>query len=797
MIGQRQPSALTAAEGAALVLDDGARWVWVADPLAEVAPARADAPIDPEGIPKYVTELDIPRVMPLDATIVNDCVDEYLVGVRQFRQQILPPPLPETTVWGYGSLARPGTFRYPGCTIEAAVDRPVRVTWVNGLVDRSGQFRPPLLPIDQTLAWANPPDGVDGRDSKPVFTSAQGPYRGPVPIVAHLDGGRCTEGSVGRPEAWYLPAAEDIPEGYATVGSRYDECRAKFAARHGLEWRPGTATFQYANDQRATTLWYHDHVLGMSRASVYAGLAGFYLLRGGRSDLPRGVLPGPAPALGDPPGKRYYEIPVIIQDRSFTAAGALCADGVFFPSSRTDGVIGPYVSDGGVPQLWVPGLIGTTMVVNGRTWPVLNVEPRRYRLRLLNGSSGRFLILKIAADPTARPAAPVVPFWQIGNEGGFLPSPVRLSQLLLADGERADVIVDFTAVPAGTALYLVNEGPDGPFVGGEPGVDHPPADPATTGQVMKFVVGSLIGTDTSVPPDLLSLPAPTTPGPPAAVGQVRDRRARSGAGSTADQLGMVDTTSDRVLLRRAAPGAPAYPTHESQPVPGTEVWELHNLTAEAQSVHLDDVQFQVVGRGPVGGPARPPEPWEIGFRQVVVAFPGEVVRVRARTSTARSLLSTRPAAIPVPASPTERPRVALHVDEGGRGAYPPQDPVDSGDPVFVDHTGGRRRLFAGIAVAGSGVVVLIAVAILAGFTSCGRSYSPGQHWPVELHQPANVATPDPSITGPDGRVHRTARVPAWRSGPDQPEATADNAVNDATAENAVNDGTRPERVRSA
>jgi hypothetical protein len=244
---------------------------------------------------------------------------------------------------------------------------------------------------------------------------------------------------------------------------------------------------------------------------------------------------------------------------------------------------------------------------------------------------------------------------------------------------------------------------------------------------------------------------------------VRDHRARSGAGSTADQLGMVDTTSDRVLLRRAAPAAPAYPTHESQPVPGTEVWELHNLTAEAQSVHLDDVQFQVVGRGPVGAPARPPEPWEIGFRQVVVAFPGEVVRVRARASTARSLLSTRPAAIPRPASPAERPRVALHVDVGGRGAYPPQDPMDSGDLVFVDHTGGRRRLFAGIGIAGK--VVLTAVAILASFTSDGRRYSPGQHWPVELHQPANVATPDPPLPG--ATAEHTAPLGSLPGGPDQ------------------------------
>jgi FtsP/CotA-like multicopper oxidase with cupredoxin domain len=75
----------------------------------------------------------------------------------------------------------------------------------------------------------------------------------------------------------------------------------------------------YPNDQRAATLWYHDHTLGMTRLNEYAGPACFYLVRGGSSDLPVGTLPGPAPALGDPPGMSYYEIPIAIHDRSFNA----------------------------------------------------------------------------------------------------------------------------------------------------------------------------------------------------------------------------------------------------------------------------------------------------------------------------------------------------------------------------------------------------------------------------------------------------------------------------------------------
>ena len=123
-----------------------------------------------------------------------------------------------------------------------------------------------------------------------------------MPIVTHLHGGHTTEESDGYAEAWYLPTANNIPAGFATEGSFYDTFKQKFLDKHGVTWEPGSATFQYTNDQRASTLWYHDHTLGMTRLNVYAGPAGFYLIRGGPDDLPQGVLPGTAPA-GDPPGE--------------------------------------------------------------------------------------------------------------------------------------------------------------------------------------------------------------------------------------------------------------------------------------------------------------------------------------------------------------------------------------------------------------------------------------------------------------------------------------------------------------
>ncbi len=274
------------------------------------ATAIAGGSVHPASIDKFVMPLVVPPAMPRvssDAT-----TDYYSIGVRQFRQQILPSPLPRTTVWSYGSTSDAGTFNYPAFTIEARADRRVRVKWTNELLDSRRRYLPHPLAVDQTLHWANPGGGLAGRDSRGTDPT---PYRGPVPIVPHLHGGHTTEESDGYPEAWYLPDATDIPADYARSGSWYDYFRGVSNATWGVDWQPGTATFTYLNDQRATTLWYHDHALGMTRLNVYMGAAGFYLIRGGASDLAPAELPGPAPVVGDPAGMRYYEIPIVIQGR--------------------------------------------------------------------------------------------------------------------------------------------------------------------------------------------------------------------------------------------------------------------------------------------------------------------------------------------------------------------------------------------------------------------------------------------------------------------------------------------------
>jgi FtsP/CotA-like multicopper oxidase with cupredoxin domain len=521
-------------------------------------------------------------------------------------------------------------------------------------------------------------DCIEGMPRTDCRGHSQAPYDGPVPMVVHVHGAETTEHSDGYPEAWYLPAASNLPPGYAQGGSFYGTFKG--ASPVGASWAPGSAVFQYPNDQPAATLWYHDHSLGMTRQNVYAGPAGFFVLRGGPGDEVVGTLPGPAPALGDPPGLRYYEIPIAIQDRSFEADGSW-----FYPDNRAffEGLAPeqlqiPFLPDaslGGEPSdvspIWNPEFFGNTIVVNGKTWPYLDVEPRRYRFRYLNGSQSRFLILRLvtATDPSDPSTWAPVPgaFWQIGAEQGFLPVPVQLDELLMAPAERADVIVDFGAVPVppGAGLYLVNLGPDEPFGGGVPGVDFPAADPATTGQVMQFRPVALAAPDPSTPPAQIALPAP--PALPAVAQRTRSLTLNEEESRTVyvledDDGNLVEVPMD---TEGAAPFGPteallgvlepdgtssarawADAITEKVTAPGdTEVWEIYNFTADAHPIHIHLVQFVVVDRQRLAsdeeghsvqpaellpGTNRPPEPWETGFKDTVVAYPGEVTRVKAQ-----------------------------------------------------------------------------------------------------------------------------------------------------------------------
>ena len=575
--------------------------------------------LDPAAIARYTQPLVVPSAMP--ATAPN----YYEIAVRQFRQQVLPPGLPQTTVWGYGSINHPGSFNFPAFTMEATAGTPTTVKWINELVDANGGFLPHLLPVDPTLHWANPPGGLAGRDSHPTFTTTPGPYRGPVPLITHVHG---MEGvgdeSDGYSEAWFLPAAKGIPPSYATVGTWYNTFKAKAASKGIPAWTAGSATFRYPNSQRPGTLWYHDHTLGMTRLNVYAGPVGFWLIRGGAGDQvidTRSTLTATLP-IG------AQEIPLAIQDRSFNADGSL-----FYPDSRAffDAITGPYAPATDVPPIWNPEFFGNCMVVNGRTWPYLDVEQRRYRLRLLNGCQARFLIVDCSAIPGLQ-------VWQIGNEGGFLPTPVNLAdmgmKLLMSPAERADLIFDFTAVPAG-AHTLLNAGPDAPFAG-LPISARFRADPATTGQVMQFRVGPRLTPDNTTPPLFMKLP-PVSALPAATTTRrlaLLEQMSMFFAGApVAALLGTMAPTNKGLV-----PTARLWmdPITEN-PAPGsTEIWEIYNRTADAHPIHVHDVMFEVVNRQkihpstsqPITGSTAPPEPNERGRKDTVVSYPGEVTRVR-------------------------------------------------------------------------------------------------------------------------------------------------------------------------
>jgi FtsP/CotA-like multicopper oxidase with cupredoxin domain len=630
--------------------------------MFEVPVAGAQIPggtLDPASVPKYQTPMLIPPVMPRAGTITmrgGKPADSYTISVKQFPQQILPTPLPATTVWGYGATEARGRglllHNAPSLTIEARHDRPVRVTWINDLVDANGDYLPHLLAVDQTLHWANPPGGTVGRDTRPGFLETPGPYTGPVPIVTHVHGAvGVGDESDGYPEAWYLPAAGNIPAGYATEGTWFDFFAGKAAASHGAAWGPGFATFQYPNLGRASTDWYHDHTLGMTRLNVYAGPAGFYIIRGGPDgddaviDTRTGgtaSLPGPAPRENDkfPPNKHYREIPIAIQDRSFNADGSL-----FYPDTRAffDEYAGPFIPDTDVAPFWNPEFFGNMTMVNGNTWPFQTVEQRRYRLRFLNGCQSRFLILDFDQIPG-------VEVWAIGNEGGFLAAPVNLTatngnRLLMGLAERADLIVDFTNVPLGSYV-LGNVGPDEPFGGGVPGVDFDVADPASTGQVMEFRVVPAIDADDSTPPQFLQLPA-VTPLPPETVTRplaLLEEESAFTDGPAAALLGTVDGDPNAGPAG-TMPQLWANDVTENPAVGATEVWELYNASADAHPIHIHELTFEVVNRQDIDvaeeshavevvpGTEVGPESWETGFKDTVTAYPGQVTRVRARFET--------------------------------------------------------------------------------------------------------------------------------------------------------------------
>ncbi len=402
----------------------------------------------------------------------------------------------------------------------------------------------------------------------------------PGHAVVHLHGAHCPSESDGLPDAFTHP--------------------------EGSGHNPSSATYCYPNDQPGATLWFHDHTMGITRLNVYAGLAGAYLLRDKHEvdlNLPCGA----------------YEVPLIIQDRMFDSRDKPTA--LLYQTSAEQ-----------------PEFFGDHVVVNGKVWPKLSVEPRRYRFRVVNGSNSRFYSLALSPLLAAKicPAA-----FQIGSDGGFLPAPIPLCStgqpaLLMAPGERADVIIDFSGGTPGDEILLTNDAAS-PFPG-----DPAPGPKPTDGmeQILKFVIvqPKTKAPDTSVIPP--SLPSRLSI-------KIDEHKVllRNVAAVTAilaaERMSPINTRHMTLVEKKDAKGNPIEvllndmhytdPVTEDPELDAIEIWELDNLTRDAHPIHLHLVQFQVLDRKrKADGAYTPVDPNEVGWKDTVRCPPGEITRIIAR-----------------------------------------------------------------------------------------------------------------------------------------------------------------------
>jgi spore coat protein A len=432
-----------------------------------------------------------------------------------------------------------------------------------------GQYPGPLIeafrgsPIE--IEWQN---NLPSKHIFPIDPHIHGamPPTPTVRTVPHLHGARTRSESDGLPEKWFTPG--------------------------------DAAHYFYENDQPAATLWYHDHAVGITRLNVYAGLSGFYLLRDDierRMDLPMG----------------NYEIPLVIQDRTIDDNGQL--------------IYNPTFDDGKplAPGVWASEFFGQLPVVNGAIYPYLNIEPRAYRIRVLNSSNSRFfnLFFNLAKSPTDVPS--LVTFQQIGTDGGLLPRPVALNKLLLAPAERADLIVDFSQLE-GKTITLSNDAP-APFPGWEFATTHH----AQLYELMQLRV--------VLPAAGKSSPLGTAP---------------SGSFSPLETSKVV-VTRDFVLSEQMDDQGRSIgmlingkryddPVTEFVKLGSTEKWRFINTTDDAHPMHLHLVQFQILSRQGFDiaafqkgalqliGTPRPPAANEIGWKDTAVVNPRDVLTILIR-----------------------------------------------------------------------------------------------------------------------------------------------------------------------
>lgn len=340
------------------------------------------------------------------------------------------------------------------------------------------------------VEWANE---LPDKHFLPIDRSLHGagPEVPQVRTIVHLHGGRVPPESDGYPENWY-------PPGKSVVSF-------------------------YPNRQDATMLWYHDHAMGITRLNMFAGLFGLYLIRDEEED-----------ALDLPKGQ--YEMPLILYDRSLRTDGQL-----FYPVS------------GDPAKPWVSEFFGEAILVNGTLFPFLDVEPRKYRFRLLNASNSRFYYLSLSSKQ---------PFRQIGSDQGLLSAPCALEHLTLAPGERADVIIDFAQH---LRQRIVLE-----------------SDRYT---ILEFRVSNASG--------LASAPIPS---PLRTIQRIKEQEAAKTRLLTLDGGDSDDPTLVMPMLLNGAFWHE--PVTENPALDTVEIWSLINVTDDSHPIHLHLVRFQILDRRP-------------------------------------------------------------------------------------------------------------------------------------------------------------------------------------------------------
>ena len=623
----------------------------------------------------------LPLAIKKTQTFAGLLTDMYSLGVAQFGENMHPDIPAATHFWGYYDLATRDQ-KYLGGVIVAKRGTPVLLNVTNQLPNKA------LIPIDPTLMAG--PNGV---------------MVGDLPlnrIVTHLHGGFTPWFSDGTPFQWFDPTGRT---------------GASFMNVPGTNPSTGSATYYYPMDQSARLVWYHDHAVGITRTNAYSGIASALVIFDDfeLSLVNSGLLPD------------LVGTPLVIQDKSFVARNILDQDptwkwgrpgDLWYPhiyehsgddmrwdygpevDPPSQGVTTPLPNPSVVPEAF----FDTTMI-NGGVYPVMTVSPKRVRLRMLNGSQARFYHLNLYPEDPSNPGEaklgiPGPAMYQVGTEGGFLPAlavhnnttplPLDLKadpdentanpdgpfNLLLAPAERADVIIDFNGVAAGSSFILYNDA-TAPFPGGDPRNSYYTGDPdqtvfggaattlpgfgPNTRTLLKIVVapgfGDSISTSTWVEqlnaqlrsnfltgnqPGLLYSNAgdPSTPGPVPYRGVINRRLSLN---EDFDNYGRliqtIGTFSSESMDNQGLPtwGLPYLADATEKPAAGSiEVWQIFNLTGDTHPIHFHLVNVQLIQRqrfkGVPGklsfiGPPTPPDSNEIGWKETVRMNPGEATTV--------------------------------------------------------------------------------------------------------------------------------------------------------------------------